>query len=105
MRHNKSNYVDHGLLRNSPMVSWPGITVGTPEWFDWLKQDHIVQFHYEDTTASYTGKKEWRGESSFWYAFTRVGCKVRKTYLGKSENLTFDVLHKAAQHFSELAIG
>ena len=99
MRHRKSNSVQGGVLY-SPSILWPGIVVDTAEWYAWLNE--AEQFHYEDTTTSYTARKEWRGACDFWYAYTKIDGKLRKHYLGKSFDLTPGRLHDAAKHFYAL---
>lgn len=68
--------------------------VGSLAWFDWLKDNR--SFRYECSEGSFTACKESRKSGFFWYANRRVNGKLRRAYLGASEDLTLDHLVNVA---------
>ncbi len=65
------------------------LSVETPEWYAWLAKERL--FAFECDTGSFTARKErasnGRG-SWYWRAYRKQAGKVRRAYLGKSEELT-----------------
>jgi LuxR family transcriptional regulator, maltose regulon positive regulatory protein len=67
-----------------------------PAWFAWLAEQSSFAFHGQ--AGSYTARLEavQRGER-YWYAYLRTGQKLRKKYLGKTDDLTFARLEQVAR--------
>src|SRR5260370_41246494 len=59
----------------------------SPAWFAWLAERS--SFAFQGQAGSYTARLEavQRGER-YWYAYLRLGQKLRKKYLGKTADLT-----------------
>jgi len=72
---------------------YTGTAVNTLTWFVWLSLGRT--FYYETQIGCLTARCEQRRHCSFWYAFRRIKGKLRKVYLGKSVQLTQEVLDKA----------
>ena len=71
------------------------ITVGSPAWFAWL--DQATTFAFVGATGRFTACKEPRARgSSYWKAYRTVHGKLRRVYLGKSDDLTLERLHATA---------
>jgi hypothetical protein len=76
----------------------PLIEVGYPDWFMWLERS--TSFHFE---SSYIGKKPFtarkhkRDSGDFWYAYRKVGGKLRNAYLGKSDRLSVERMLEIAE--------
>ncbi len=68
----------------------------SPAWLAWVSQ--VSSFAFHGRSGSYTACKEHkqRGEG-YWYAYTRVGGKLLKCYLGRSISLTIPRLEQVAQ--------
>src|SRR5947209_3643461 len=68
----------------------------TPAWFAWLAG--VSSFAFRGQAGSYTARHEavQRGER-YWYAYRRTGQKLRKTYLGKTADLTLARLEQVAR--------
>jgi LuxR family maltose regulon positive regulatory protein len=68
----------------------------SPDWLVWVSQ--ISSFAFHGQHGSYTARKEGkqRGEG-YWYAYSRVGEKLSKRYLGKGADLTLARLERVAQ--------
>jgi LuxR family transcriptional regulator, maltose regulon positive regulatory protein len=66
-----------------PSADTRALVPESPAWFDWLAGRSSFAFHGQ--AGSYTALLEavQRGER-YWYAYRRVGHKVRKKYLGKT---------------------
>jgi hypothetical protein len=74
--------------------------IGSHEWWEWVSSDKAESFRFEcdHGVKGYRARKESikSRSGSFWYAYKRVGGKLRKRYLGKSDELTLERLESAA---------
>jgi hypothetical protein len=83
------------------------IRLDTPAWVAWLEEATTTRFAYPicDPTRGYivgymTVRKERRQRGgTYWAAFRRCGCRVRKVYLGSSATLTHTRLAAIAHAF------
>src|SRR5215831_13577273 len=68
----------------------------SPAWFAWLAE--VPSFAFRGQAGSCTARLEavQRGER-YWYAYLRMGQKLRKKYLGKTDDLTFARLEQVAR--------
>jgi len=68
----------------------------SPAWFAWLAERS--SFAFQGQAGSYTARLEavQRGER-YWYAYLRLGQKLRKKYLGKTADLTLARLEQVAR--------
>jgi LuxR family maltose regulon positive regulatory protein len=68
----------------------------SPAWFAWLAEG--LSFAFRGQAGSYTARLEavQRGER-YWYAYVRMGQKLRKKYLGKTADLTLARLEQVAR--------
>ncbi len=73
--------------------------VGSSEWWEWISSDaESFRFECDFGVKGYRARKEEikSRAGSFWYAYKRVEGKLRKRYLGKSEELTLERLESVA---------
>jgi len=81
--------------------------VGTNEWWEWLNSEEAKSFRFECDfgVKSYGARKETikARSGSFWYAYKRVEGKLRKRYLGKSDELTLERLESIAYDLAKPA--
>jgi hypothetical protein len=81
--------------------------VGTSEWWNWLNSEKAKSFRFECDfgVRGYRARKEEikARAGSFWYAYKRVDGKLRKRYLGKSEELTLEKLESIAYDLAKPA--
>src|SRR5690349_10417028 len=95
--------VRDGALRFTSSVTdeQTPILIGSAEWFDLLEQ--IASFGFEDHSGrSFTARRERRDQQWYWYAYRRRGKKLRKLYLGKTEQLEPARLQAAARELADL---
>ncbi|HEY7415364.1 MAG TPA: AAA family ATPase, partial [Ktedonobacteraceae bacterium] len=65
----------------------------------WLHS--VDAFAFRGCAGAYTVRRERiRTGNRYWYAYRRVGGRVQKHYLGKSEALTLERLEQVAMHFA-----
>ncbi len=83
----------HAAARETSLV------VGTPEWFAWLAEAR--SFTFACTKGTFTARHELRSGRHFWYAYRQRDGVLRKTYLGRSADLTSERLEQAAQALAE----
>jgi predicted ATPase/DNA-binding CsgD family transcriptional regulator/uncharacterized protein HemY len=67
-------------------ASLEAIAVESPEWYNWLEQHR--SFRFENSTSSYTARKERRSGSWYWYAYRHQAGRLRSAYLGRSTELS-----------------
>jgi LuxR family maltose regulon positive regulatory protein len=91
--------VRDGMLLTSPTE--PPIAVGTTDWSDWL--DAARSFAYRGAAGRFTARQEERSGRRFWYAYRQQDGTLRKTYLGRSAELTAERLDEAARTLAEMA--
>lgn len=76
--------------------SFTGTVIGSPAWFTWLTQGITFYFHSR-TGATFTAHQERRQRGGlYWTAYRRRAGILRRSYLGKSEQLTPDHLETIA---------
>lgn len=85
--------VRDGLLRIAPHAT--PLRVGTPEWFAWL--DDARSFTFASPAGTFTARHEERSGRRFWYAYRQQDGVLRKTYLGRSADLTAERLEAAGE--------
>lgn len=75
------------------------LTRDEEQWVNWLES--ISAFSFQGQQGHMTVRKEARPRGDhYWYAYRRVGSKMRKKYLGRSITLTLDHLEEIASAFS-----
>jgi IS1 family transposase len=95
---NKADYsVTAGIME---LPSGQCFQVGSSDWWSWVGSDKAESFRFECDygVKGYRARKEVikSRSGSFWYAYKRVGGKLRKRYLGKSDELTLERLESVA---------
>lgn len=69
------------------------VELGTPQWLDWL--DSRQSFRYEpDTGYGFTVRQE---KAGYWYGYRKISGKLRKRYIGTSDELTTTRLTEISQ--------
>jgi hypothetical protein len=105
----KKNPTSPPLVKEDQLILWDHelnqlietLKVGDPYWLDWLEQALTKSFRYESATGIFTAIKENRRGRSIWYAHRRVKGKLKRVYLGKSENLTRSKLVETARKLDQ----
>lgn len=73
------------------------ISLDTSTWFDWLGHPAHRSFDLHHALGNFTVRKERRQRGGeYWVAYHRSGRRLRKVYLGKSQQLTAERLRQAA---------
>lgn len=71
------------------------IAVGSPAWHVWLDADATRSFVYETAEERLSARRERQRNSRYWYAYRRVGGRLRKVYLGRAQDLGREQLDAA----------
>jgi LuxR family transcriptional regulator, maltose regulon positive regulatory protein len=74
------------------------LTVGTPAWYAWLTT--ATTFAFVTDYATFTARKEQSGNRRgnwYWRAYRRQEGKLRRAYLGQSNDVTLERLNQIAQ--------
>jgi len=90
------------ILRNNTLSFFMNgqehtLTIGTPDWYTWLKT--VSTFAFSSEHGSFTARKEQPGNrrgGEYWKAYRMQRGKLRRAYLGKSETLTLERLNEVA---------
>ncbi|MGE5335398.1 MAG: LuxR C-terminal-related transcriptional regulator [Nitrososphaerota archaeon] len=88
-------------IRDDLLLTDPPIPLGTVDWFNWLHDAR--SFAYYGAAGHFTARHEERSGSRFWYAYRRQDGVLRKTYLGRSAELTAQRLTEAARTLNQMA--
>jgi hypothetical protein len=72
------------------------VLVGTDAWYTWLRDQHIQSFSFRHPLGTFTVRRERKRQSWYWYAYRKCAGRLRKAYLGETEELTLDRLNAAA---------
>ena len=71
------------------------VTVGSDQWFEWLSNN--THFHLQNNAGSFTARKEKRRNTYYWYAYRKINGKLKKKYLGASNQLTNKRFYETAE--------
>lgn len=77
------------------------IQVGAPQWHAWLRGAR--SFTFAGAAGTFTARHEERAGRRFWYAYRQRDGVLRKTYLGRSTDLTLQRLEQAADVLAHAA--
>ena len=111
---NEQARVQDGTLNAQPDAEHASVAVGSAEWFRWLEQPEVTAFRYLQGVSqfSFSARRESRRGQQYWYAYRRYRGRLHKRYLGRSADLTPELLAAAAARFAsdldiedDLAIG
>lgn len=82
---------------------YSAVELDSDTWFFWLKEPDVKSFHYESEAGKFTARKEQRSTSTneYWYAYRKIGGKLRKVYLGAMDELTGNRLEQVAKEISQ----
>ncbi len=72
------------------------IRVGSDAWFAWLRNEQNKSFSFRNHLETFTAHRERLRNGWYWYAYRRNEGKLRKVYLGKTEELTLERLYAVA---------
>jgi predicted ATPase/DNA-binding CsgD family transcriptional regulator len=80
------------------------VSVGSSEWYDWLDAHRTFAFRGDE--GSFTARRERAGNKRggwYWKAYVKREKRLRHAYLGKTESLTLERLHSAANELARAA--
>ncbi len=95
MAHIDIPLVSHGRLL------WPDATedrqshilVGSDTWYTWLTDEQNRSFSFRTPLDTITVRRERQRNGWYWYAYCKRQGKLRKAYLGRTEELTLERLN------------
>ena len=76
----------------------PPIPLESSGWLDWLAQNK--KFVFKCHAGHFTARRESRHGCDYWYGYRRRDGKLRKTYLGKSAEITVNRMEEAAANLA-----
>jgi predicted ATPase/DNA-binding CsgD family transcriptional regulator len=98
------------MARTTPVVRGELLTLGvetnehqirvdTSAWYAWLEE--VSTFAFTSSSGTFTARKEPKLHGgAYWKAYCKRSGKLRRAYLGKSENVTLERLHTIAARLS-----
>ncbi|MGB9754120.1 LuxR C-terminal-related transcriptional regulator [Roseiflexus castenholzii] len=98
MRHYRHTHVvdDNTLLQANGSDAIP---LGSPAWYAWLNDDQTTSFVYRSARGGFTARRERQRNGWYWYAYRRIGGRLRKRYLGRAGDLTAERLRRVDMAF------
>ncbi len=72
------------------------IVVGSEAWYCWLAAEQHQSFAFRNQLGIFAGRRELRRQHGYWYLYHKREGKLRKAYLGKTEQMTLQRLNAVA---------
>src|SRR6266567_1475419 len=72
------------------------VMVGSEAWYCWLAAEQHQSFAFRNQLGIFTVRRERRGQHGYWYLYHKREGKLRKAYLGKTEQMTLERLNAVA---------
>jgi predicted ATPase/DNA-binding CsgD family transcriptional regulator len=72
------------------------IVVGSSAWYNWLAAESNQSFAFKNHLGKFTARRERKHQGWYWYAYRKREGKLRKAYLGKTEEMTLERLNAVA---------
>ncbi len=72
------------------------IVVGSRAWYNWLTAESNQSFAFKNHLGRFTARRERKHQGWYWYAYRKREGKLRKAYLGKTEEMTLERLNAVA---------
>ena len=82
--------VEKGVLKDKGY----SVSQDNPEWLEWLDSNNSFRYEPSETDKGFTARKEKPG---YWIGYRKISGKLHKKYIGKTEDITLEVLEKAAK--------
>src|SRR5215469_1256617 len=74
----------------------PPVVVGSERWYTWLAEEQNRSFSFRNALGTFTVRRERQRHGWYWYIYRKSGGKLRKAYLGKTEEVTHERLSAVA---------
>jgi predicted ATPase/DNA-binding CsgD family transcriptional regulator len=88
---------DHLLhIPNQETNEHSPVVVDSRNWYSWLTEELNISFSFRNALGTFTVRRERKRHGWYWYIYRKSGGKLRKAYLGKAEEVTFERLSLAA---------
>ncbi len=88
---------DNHVLESTGAKDQPAsIIVGSDAWYTLLLDQQIQSFSFRHHLGAITIRRELKRHSRYWYAYHKRAGRLRKAYLGKTEELTLERLNAVA---------
>jgi hypothetical protein len=84
---------NHLRLLEDPSVT---ILVGSEDWYRWLAAEQHRSFAFKNQQGTFTVRRERQRRGWYWYMYRKHEGKLRKAYLGKTDQVTFERLNSVA---------
>lgn len=86
--------VSHNLLRlpDGEANERTLVVVGSERWYTWLADEQNQSFSFRHVQGTFTVRRERKRHGWYWYVYRKSGGKLRKAYLGKTEEVTLERL-------------
>jgi predicted ATPase/DNA-binding CsgD family transcriptional regulator len=68
------------------------VVVGSQRWYAWLAEEQHRSFSFRNALGTFTVRCERKRHGWYWYIYRKSGGKLRKAYLGKLEEVSFERL-------------
>ena len=87
---------DHLLGLDGASEQLAPVVVGSGAWYTWLADQQIQSFSFRNRLGTFTARRERKRHGWYWYAYRKRAGRLRKAYLGKTEELTLVRLNAVA---------
>ena len=80
-------------LPEAPAQQGAPVVIGSAAWHHWLAAEQLQSFAFRSLLGTFTVRRERRRQQWYWYLYHKHQGKLRKAYLGKTEELTLERLN------------
>ena len=86
--------VEKGVVKDKGYSVSPDIL----EWLEWVDSQKSFRYEPLETDKGFTVRTEKPG---YWIGYRKISGKLHKKYIGKSEDITLEVLEQAARELDK----
>ncbi|GCE30005.1 LuxR family transcriptional regulator [Dictyobacter alpinus] len=97
----KTPRVEHEFLV-VPTEKRAPVRIGSRQWYAWLSAEENTSFFFTHESGSFTARKEQKLRGGrYWIAYRSQAGKLSKMYIGRSENVTAELLSEVAARLTQ----
>jgi DNA-binding SARP family transcriptional activator len=85
------------LVHNQVKLLDREIALDSAAWYEWLSEYDTKSFSWPHSQGTITIRRELKRNQPYWYAYLKQHGKLRKAYLGKSQELSSERLKQVAE--------
>lgn len=90
----KVSVVENGVLTDKGYLVSPD----NPEWLEWADSRKSFRYEPSEVDKGFTVRKE---KTGYWIGYRKISGKLHKKHIGKTEDITLELLEQAAKELDK----